>query len=104
MIAYHCAYGTLHRLAPTSSSSRAAVNNYVAVIDHAEYSNFFEAVGAFGAGDGVLHGQQRDGTLYADALRSHGQIIVMRIWGMSCCIMCCAVVLWVGRGVRKPSR
>ena len=103
MIAYHCAHGTLHRLAPTSSSSRAAVDDHVAGVDHAEYGIFFEVVRAFGAGDGVLHGQQRDGTLYADALRRHGQIIVMRVWGMSC-IVCCAVGLRVGRGVWKPRR
>ena len=104
LMAYLYAHGTLHRLAPTSSSSRAAVNDHVAGIDHAEYGFLFEAVGAFGAGDGILHGQQRDGTFYADAFRSDGQIIVMRIWLVSCCIMCCAVGLRVGGGVWKPGR
>ena len=105
VMAYFCAHGALHLFAPTSSSSRAAVNDHVvAGIDHAEYGFLFETVGAFGAGDGVLHGQQRDGTFYTDAFRSDGQIIVMRIWLMSCCIMRCAVGLRVGGGVWKPGR
>ena len=103
MIAYHCAHGTLHRLAPASSPSPAAVNDHVAGIDHAEDGIFLEAVRAFGAGDGVLHGQQGDGTLYANAFRSHGQIIVLRCWLIACCFMCCSVgVVRVGRGVREP--
>ena len=58
MRAYHCAHGTLHRLAAASSAPRAAVvNDHVAGVDHAEYGIFLEAVRAFGAGDGVLHGQ-----------------------------------------------
>ena len=72
MLAYHCAHRTLHRLAAPSSSSRAAVNEHVAGIDHAEYGFLFEAVRAFGAGDGVFHGQERDGAFDADAFRSDG--------------------------------
>ena len=98
MLAYHCAHGTLHRLAPPSSPSRAAVNHHVAGINHAEYGLLFEAVRALGAGDGVLHGQQRDGALYANALRRHGQIVVVRCWLMACCVVCRAV-RWVGGGV-----